>query len=107
MLAPGMNLAEDVVTSTGQLLLKKGHALAFNHIRLFKQWGIEEIKIAGENPQDEPHRPIPPEILQKAEDMVARKFRLNPPDLPAVQMVRVYCVQKTAERLHNQPSSHT
>lgn len=107
ILSPGMELKEDVVTSTGQLLLRAGATLAPNHIRLFKQWGIESVRVKGTGESEIRKRPVPVEFLHKAEENIGRRFRLNPPDFPVVNIVRSYCLQRTAERLFRSPSQRS
>lgn len=43
--ALGMTLAEDVITSQGRLLLTSGTIIEEKHFRIFKMWGITEIRV--------------------------------------------------------------
>jgi putative nucleotidyltransferase with HDIG domain len=51
-LKSGQILAEEVRDINGRLLLSKGHAIAANHIRIFKIWGVSEVKLVGTDCQD-------------------------------------------------------
>jgi len=52
---PGMELAEDLVSHLGVLLLKKGRKLTDKNILLLEAWGITEINIVGEE-ESEPQQ---------------------------------------------------
>ena len=45
-LKPGQILAEEVRDINGRLLLARGSEILPNHIRIFKIWGISEVKVA-------------------------------------------------------------
>jgi hypothetical protein len=45
---PGMELADDLVSHLGVLLLRKGRKLTDKNILLLEAWGINEINIVGE-----------------------------------------------------------
>lgn len=62
----GQILAEEVRDINGRLLLSKGNKIKSNHIRIFKIWGIPEVKLLtadhGENKSDSE---IKPEFIEK------------------------------------------
>ena len=47
-LKPGHILVEAVRDINGRLLLASGNEIRSNHIRIFKIWGISEVKVAGD-----------------------------------------------------------
>lgn len=53
-LKEGWILGEDVRDDNGRLMLSKGKEIKSNHIRIFKIWGISEVRI-NENYQPPPH----------------------------------------------------
>ena len=53
----GQILAKEVCDLNGRLLLSKGHAIAANHIRIFKIWGISEVCLEGHDCHDDPPDP--------------------------------------------------
>ena len=46
----GMELASDVLSNTGQVLVRSGTELSEREIRLFNMWGISDIEIEGDDP---------------------------------------------------------
>ena len=66
-LKPGQVLAEEVRDINGRLLLAKGSAIQPNHIRVFRIWGIAEVRIAEECPSPEKLDPrLDPEMVEQA-----------------------------------------
>lgn len=53
LLQPGQQLARDVLTSNGRLLLKAGTLLAERHVEIFRTWGVMEVEILGDEPPEE------------------------------------------------------
>ena len=47
MLKPDMVLLDDVKDINARLLLKKGQAIAPNHIKILKMWGVTEVAVQG------------------------------------------------------------
>jgi hypothetical protein len=56
---PGMVVAEEVRDVNGRLLLARGNSIQPSHMRIFKIWGITEVKVNG------PHRIFSPNCSKK------------------------------------------
>jgi len=87
-LIPGQLLAEDVRDINGRLLLTKGEKIQPKHIRIFKIWGIPEVKIIGENQsnaelQVEEHT----ENIEQVKDVVQTVFSHTDLEHPAIKEI--------------------
>lgn len=105
-LEPGVEVAEDVFNINGMLLLGKGTFLTDRHIRILKTWGVDSVRIVGDNPLDqEPEMVIPPEFIIEAEKKVQRRFRLIKSTAGFVSIIRNLAVISTARRLFEESNS--
>ena len=100
-LEPGMILAEDLTTSEGRLLLPRGAMLTDAHIRTCRVWGVADVGIQGDEPEDDdmPTRfeDLDPEVLDACKIMAAQRFVLNPSSHPAVrEMARLFVLRRGA-----------
>jgi HD-like signal output (HDOD) protein len=112
--SPGMVLDEDVLDQKGRFLFRAGQAITEKHIRIFKIWGVTEVRIQGEEESDAPSprettSSLPEETLAAAEEEVRKRFEDNSLDDPFVGELYRICVERTARRLHqqgNRPHTH-
>ena len=87
-LKPGMVVAEEVRDVNGRLLLGKGNSIQSSHIRIFKIWGITEVKVYGEiGIKDVPAPHIQPELLEKIKDKTLTIFSHVDLDHPAIKEI--------------------
>lgn len=71
----GQILAEEVRDINGRLLLSKGNKIEANHIRIFKIWGIAEVKLlAADHYESEADPEIKPEIIEKKQESLKSLF---------------------------------
>jgi HD-like signal output (HDOD) protein len=85
---PGMVVAEEVRDVNGRLLLGKGSSIQPSHIRIFKIWGITEVKVHGEiGIKDDPQPQIQPELLEKIKDNTRYLFSHVDLDHPAIREI--------------------
>jgi HD-like signal output (HDOD) protein len=72
----GQILAEEVRDINGRLLLSKGNKIEANHIRIFKIWGIPEVKLQAADHYDKNSEPeIKPEIIEQKQESLKALFR--------------------------------
>ena len=97
-LKEGMVLAEDVLDVNSRLLLKEGGTVESQHIRMFKMWGVGEIRVqgdvaakAGSETGDDPSR------LEEVAQRIAPLFRLNDLNHPVIQQLFTLSVQHRAK----------
>ena len=87
-LKAGMVLADEVRDLSGKLLLGKGKTIQPEHFRIFKIWGVTEVKIFGDNGDK---RKIKPdhnsERYKKAKDITQQVFRHNDCEHPAIEEI--------------------
>ncbi len=48
----GKQLAEDSYSSNGRLLLKSGSIIEEKHLEIFRTWGVIEVEIASDEPDE-------------------------------------------------------
>jgi HD-like signal output (HDOD) protein len=85
---PGMVVAEEVRDVNGRLLLARGNSIQPSHMRIFKIWGITEVKVNGEaGIKDVPAPHIQPELLEKIEDQTKHIFSHVDLDHPALKEI--------------------
>jgi HD-like signal output (HDOD) protein len=84
-LKPGQIVAEEVRDVNGRLLLAKGNEIRFNHIRIFKIWGISEVNVAGTaNRRDNAESELDPEQVEQVKNslmILCRHLDLEHPAL--------------------------
>jgi HD-like signal output (HDOD) protein len=93
-LKPGQILAEEVRDINGRLLLARGNKIQLNHIRIFKIWGISEVKVA-EAPKrkDKFDHPLNPELFEQAQKSMKILCRHVDLDHPAINEIFKLSVQ--------------
>ncbi len=71
-----MVLREDIRDLRGRLLLKKGRKIKGDHIRVFKMWGVTEVKI-DDDPgiHERTGSNISPEAVRETEERLRHNFR--------------------------------
>jgi HD-like signal output (HDOD) protein len=100
-LTPGMVLAEDLVHSTGRLLLGKGAVLDPTNLRVLKIWGIVSAEIEGASNDfrlpnlDE----IDPAVLQAAKNITQERFSLADLDHPFLRALFNICTLRQAQQM--------
>jgi HD-like signal output (HDOD) protein len=87
-LKPGQILARKVCDINGRLLLSKGHAIAANHIRIFKIWGISEVCLEGGGSQvDTPNPSLEPVMVEQTKKNLKALFCYMDLAHPAVEEI--------------------
>jgi len=106
-LKPGMVLAEDLLHSSGQLLLSKGLKLEFNHLRVLKIWGVVSVEIEGvsDGPRPPTLEEIDPVILTEAEEVARKRFSHANVDHPFLRELLQICTLRRAQQMALQKSS--
>ena len=92
----GQALAEDLLSSKGQLMLPAGTKLTEKHIRVFKNRGIEEVEVKGEGEEDEE---LDPEMVQAAKVQITPAFKHNDMDHPMMAQLFNICAETVATKL--------
>ncbi len=97
----GMILAGDVRNLDGQILFRKGAAIASRHVEILQMWGVPAVQIEG---GDEPAAPraetFSDLVIEKAEALVAARLKLAKSSHPAVDTIRKIAVLEAAKTLH-------
>lgn len=104
----GMTLAEDLVTDQGRFLLGKGTVLQEQHMRVLKIWGVLVLEVEGEEPAPAEPKEIPDEYLQRAQEAVHSRFRLNDLKFPVIDELAKICTHRLATRMvhgHDLPAA--
>ena len=87
-LRPGQLLAEDVQDINGRLLLTKGKEIQSKHIRIFKIWGISEVKIVDDSQSNAEMRAEEhTQNIEQVEDAVKTVFRHTDLEHPAIREI--------------------
>lgn len=87
-LRPGQLLAEDVQDINGRLLLTKGKEIQSKHIRIFKIWGISEVKIVDDSQSNAEMRAKEhTQNIEQVEDAVKTVFRHTDLEHPAIREI--------------------
>jgi len=105
-LSPGMVLNQDVKDPGGRLLAPAGQEISEKLIRVFKIWGVGEIRIkAAEDAEQTPsgEAEIPADIRRKAEEITRYRFQYNDLNDPFVDELFRIAVAKKARRLIKEP----
>lgn len=99
-LTPGMVLADDVTDIKGRLLLPKGKPVGPEHIRIFKIWGVSQVRAAGIAGENElPETAIDPARLESIRRELEERFRLTDRNHPAIREIFTQALQaKAADR---------
>lgn len=77
-LEPGVTLSADVKDANGRMLLNSGATVTEKHLKIFKTWGVTEVSILGEGPEEFDAElelaDIDPELLQKITQQIDELF---------------------------------
>ena len=86
-LKTNMVLSEDVRDMNTRLLLAKDLKIQSKHIRILKMWGITEVNVATDEPDDEETttKEIDPELLKRIEESTKYLFHHVDLEHPAMQ----------------------
>ena len=104
-LQEGHVLAEDVHDINGRLLLSKGQAIAANHLRIFRIWGITEVKVSHPSVARDPgQETIDPLKLAEAQRVVEQMLNRVNRDHPAIQQVIQYAADYRYQHGNTSPS---
>ncbi len=100
-LEPGMILKTDVFNMDGEVLFSKGVALTERQIDILQQWGVPNVEIEGGEEETEKVDldQFSPEIVERAEQNVADRFKLVKSTHPAVEIIRKLCVTQEADAI--------
>ena len=91
----GMELASDVLSNTGQVLVRSGTELSEREIRLFNMWGISDIEIEGDEGElAESVAALDPALLAKYESDAKSLFRHAKIDHPFMAPLFRECVSR-------------
>lgn len=105
-IAPGMELAEDIVGFNGATLVKKGAVLTERHLNAFAMWGITEANIAGvdnDSVEEIPRGDVDPEIAQQIASELDRLFKKTDPEDPiTAELYRIRKRSKLKALIHEQ-----
>ncbi|MCF8094628.1 MAG: HDOD domain-containing protein [Desulfobacteraceae bacterium] len=105
-LVPGMVLARDVMDQTGRLLAPSGQEITEKLIRIFKIWGVGEVRVKAPEDGDIPadtEPPVPEQIRKKAEELVGYRFQYNDLNDPFVYELFQLSSARKARRMLNNP----
>ncbi|MFP4451771.1 MAG: HDOD domain-containing protein [Desulfobacterales bacterium] len=105
-LTEGMVLAGDVKDYRGYLLAPCGQEVTEKLIRIFKIWGVGEVKVMspedGDMPEDaEP--PVPEQFRREAQEFVGHRFQYNDLNDPFVYELFRISADRKARRLFRKP----
>lgn len=104
-LKAGMVLEKDIIAFNGRLLLPTGSSLTEKDIQTLKIWGVAEVAVLegeDEGPSIDTAPEIPPEILARAEDLLAPLFPAKPEESPMKEMYEVSIDRVAAALLRNE-----
>jgi hypothetical protein len=91
-LQAGMVLKQAVFHSGGGLLLNEGVTLTEKHIRVFRQWGVTDVQIHGEempDPEQSALVTVPDEIIKEIEEHLASRFSLAKGDSVMTEIMEI------------------
>lgn len=84
-LKQGMVLAADVTDANGRLLLSMGQPVAAKHLKIFKMWGVPEVRVQhGGGGETEDLNPLDPEAMRRVAEALKPSFSDNDLTHPAV-----------------------
>ena len=93
-----MVLAEDVFNLDGHVLFTEGTTLTERLIEVLLMWGVPHVEVVGK--EDEPHvslNQFEPDLVRRAEALVAKRFQLVRSSHPAIDVVRKISILETAK----------
>jgi HD-like signal output (HDOD) protein len=100
---PGMVVAEEVRDVNGRLLLGKRNSIQPSHMRIFKIWGITEVKIQGEvGIKDAPVQHIEPELLEKIREKTQHIFSHVDLEHPALKEIFRLSIEYRSRNGHSE-----
>lgn len=95
---PGMILADEVRDVTGRLLLGQGNSILPSHMRIFKIWGITEVRVHGEVGKKEEVTPhVEPELLKEIKERTRHVFSRVDMDHPAIKEIFRLAVEQRSQ----------
>ncbi len=98
-LKQGMVLADDVLDVNARLLLKKGGTVEAQHIRMFKMWGVGEVRVRGNVAADTASgADSDPARFESVARRTTPLFRLNDLNQPVIQQLFALSVQHRAKQ---------
>jgi len=95
-LRAGMVLAADATDLSGRVLLRAGTALADNHLRMFRMWGLGVADVEGDEPAasaTDALAQIDPIRRDAVQTRVRERFRHNDPDDAVIAQLMRWCEQ--------------
>lgn len=86
-LKPGMILSASVLERGGRVLLGPGVEITERHIEIFRKWGVTEANVENVTQEDVvamSTAQLDPRLLEEAEKLTGKLFRLTDLKMPAV-----------------------
>lgn len=105
-LEPGVVLAAPVYDDAGRLLIPEGRPLTERQIQRLSGWGVHEVDVA-EPEAEEEELVLDPELLARAEEVVAPRFALQPMEHRLVRETRALAVLQWATKESRSVRSHS
>src|SRR6056297_2234278 len=102
-LNPGMILSQDVKDPNGRLLAAAGQEISGKLIRVFKIWGVGDLRVQAADSSAQAEPEIPADIRRKAEDITSYRFQFNDLNDPFVYELFRIAVDKKARQLLENP----
>ncbi len=100
----GAILSDDAKDMNGRMLLSAGSAIQEKHLKIFKTWGVTEVSIVGDEPQEKELEialsDVDPTLLSQIELDIDKSFILSNIEHPANRELRDYMIiKKVKEQL--------
>ncbi|MDQ8204558.1 hypothetical protein [Pelagicoccus sp. SDUM812003] len=107
-LEAGMKLAADVYNLDGKILFSTGAELSERQIEILMMWGVESVRIEGENGDDDQFdlSQFSQSVVRKVQAEVDERYRLAKSSHPAVQIIKKVSVLQAAKSTHS-PSAES
>ena len=101
-LRPGMQLAQDVINFSGQVLLYKGNPLQPKDIKNFKAWGVLEVVVKGaslDSSKSLNNNRIDTSLLVEAQNEISDLFRHSNLSHPVIsELMRLSTLNKLKQK---------
>jgi hypothetical protein len=94
----GMELAEPIFNSQGQILLPAGITLNNNHLKILRSWNVLYIKIVTDG-QNAEEINISPELLQYARERISKIVNWTPNSEIEEELLEVAVIQLAISKL--------
>lgn len=98
--APGMVLAGPITDRRGRLLIPAGKSLTDKHMNALRMWGIAQLEIEGDEPEDATPSAVEPALLAQAEEDLKPFFSHADLSHPFMQKFFDYCALRRARKIH-------